>query len=82
MSRSVVEPLGRSHSKRAAGDAFLPRAAARYWLLQFEDDELRFTHRAGAERWAARLAARGIPSQLTRHDEHSATDAPNELQVA
>src|SRR6516165_4366065 len=25
----------------------LPRTAARYWLLQFEDGELRFTHRAG-----------------------------------
>ena len=52
----------------------LPRTAARYWLLQFEDGELRFTHRAGAERWSSELAKQGIPSQLTWHDENTPDD--------
>jgi hypothetical protein len=56
----------------------LPRTAARYWLLQFEDGELRFTHRAAAERWASKLAERGKPWQLTWHDE----DTPEDTQAA
>jgi hypothetical protein len=52
----------------------LPRTAARYWLLQFEGGELRFTHRPAAERWASKLAERGAPSQLTWHDENTPED--------
>ena len=56
---------------QVAGPRGLPRTAERYWLLHFEDDELRFTQRAAAERWASKLAARGMPSKLTWHDEHT-----------
>jgi hypothetical protein len=45
--------------------------AARYWLLRYGDDELRFTHRVAAERWASQLAERGISSHLTWHDDNT-----------
>jgi hypothetical protein len=61
-----------------AGRYVLQQNAERYWLLRFEGDELRFTHRAAAEAWAAQLAGRGIATQLTRHDEN----APPDLQIA
>jgi hypothetical protein len=52
----------------------LPRTAARYWRLQFEGGELRFTHRPAAERWASKLAERGTPWQLRWHDENTPED--------
>jgi hypothetical protein len=58
------------------------RTAERYWLLRFAGDELRFTYYTGAELWAAKLAAHGIASQLTRHDETNPASAEDERQIA
>jgi hypothetical protein len=58
------------------------RASERYWLLQFDGGELRFTYRGPAERWASRLAERGTPSQLTWHDENTADGTEAGKQVA
>ena len=62
--------------------AIFPRTAERYWLLRTADDELRFTHQAAAESWAARLARQGVATQLSHHDEHTADDPQEERQVA
>jgi hypothetical protein len=66
----------------AARPDLVLRAAKRYWLLRFAGDELRFTHRISAELWATKLAARGIASQLTRHDETTPADHEDERRVA
>jgi hypothetical protein len=66
----------------AAHPHLFVRTAERYWLLRFAGDELRFTHYTGAELWAAKLAAHGIASQLTRHDETSPASAEDERQIA
>jgi hypothetical protein len=60
----------------------LPRTAGRYWLLRFDEDELRFTHRAAAERWASKLAEGGTVSQLTWHDENTPPGAEAARKVA
>lgn len=65
-----------------ARQGLLVRTAERYWLLRSAGDELRFTYRTGAELWAAKLAALGIASQLTRHDETTPAGGEDEGQVA
>jgi hypothetical protein len=65
----VTEPMAEPPGE-AVGFG-LPRTAGRYWLLRFDEDELRFTHRADAERWASNLAERGTTWQLTWHDENT-----------
>lgn len=58
------------------------RAAERYWLLRYEEEELRFTRRDAAERWAAKLEEQGVPSELTWHDENIAPVGPSGRNVA
>jgi hypothetical protein len=50
-------------------------AAERYWLLRYGDEELRFSLRSSAERWAAQLEAVGIDCALSRHDESTEPSA-------
>lgn len=54
---------------------FTSRAAGRYWLLRYEDQEHRFTLRAAAERWASALETRGIAYQLVLHDGSRSSSA-------
>ena len=54
-----------------ASRRFFQRTADRYWLLQYENEELRFTHRSDAQRWASELSERRIAWQLTWHDENT-----------
>jgi hypothetical protein len=80
---SGAGPINQKECPFEIARPYLPaRTAERYWLLRFAGDELRFTHRSSAELWAAKLAAHGIASQLTRHDETTPADAEDERQVA
>jgi hypothetical protein len=79
-------PAGGSHDREeqrfdVARPNLVVRTAERYWLLRFDDDELRFTLRTGAELWAAKLAAHGIASQLTWHDETTPAASDEERAV-
>jgi hypothetical protein len=65
-----------------AGRRVYSRTAERYWILRFGDDELRFTHRSGAERWATRLAEQGLSSELSWHDEAIVSDTQADRSVA
>jgi len=44
------------------------RAAERYWIVSYDDQELRFSLRPAAEKWAAELEAKGVSVELTFHD--------------
>jgi hypothetical protein len=65
-----------------AGRRVYSRPAERYWIVRSGDDELRFTHRSGAESWANRLAERGLASELTWHDENDASATQADRSVA
>ena len=86
-SRSQIEtrdPLASlGHSADASGGSF-SRSAERYWLLRFEDQELRFTLREAADRWVADLRESGIAYELSRHDEEVAIEdrEPNRREMA
>ncbi len=58
----------------------LPTTARRYWLLRFDNNELKFTLRTAAERWASSLAELDTPSQLTWHDENTGEARQGRLQ--
>ncbi len=65
-----------------AGHVF-SRSAERYWLLRFEDHELRFTLREAADRWAAKLATCGIAYELTGHSpETTGREEPMQRDAA
>lgn len=63
-------------------DIGLPMAAAKYWLLRVGDQELRFSRRDSAERWASRLGELGTSSHLTWHDGHTPCSGQAERRVA
>ena len=65
-----------------AGRRVYSRTAERYWILRCGDDELRFSHRSGAERWANKLAERGLSSELTWHDENITPTTLDDRSVA
>jgi hypothetical protein len=65
-----------------AGRRVYSRTAERYWILRCGDDELRFSHRSGAERWANKLAERGLSSELTWHDEKITSVPQDDRSVA
>jgi hypothetical protein len=80
-SKSVA-PRGSVQPLDLASRRVYSRNAERYWLLRSGDDELRFTLRSAAERWASGLADRGISSELTWHDENIASAMPADRRVA
>ena len=53
-------------------------AAARYWLLTYEDEELRFSLHDVAERWMAELAADGVRAELSWHGPTTPADPHRE----
>jgi hypothetical protein len=65
-----------------AGQRAYSRTAERYWIVRSGDDELRFSHRSGAESWAQRLAERGLASELTWHDENVGSATEEDRSVA
>ena len=74
---AVVAPEPRSPSPGRtrrpldlSGRRVYSRTAERYWIVPCGEDELRFSQRSGAERWATRLAEQGLSSELTWHDEN------------
>jgi hypothetical protein len=75
-------PGGTRRPHDLAGRRVYSRTAERYWILRSGDDELRFSHRAGAERWAVELAERGLSSELTWHDENITPATQDDRSVA
>jgi hypothetical protein len=80
---AAVAPESGSLSPRRSGKPLdltsrrvYSRVAERYWILRSGEEELRFTHRSGAERWATTLSERGVSSELTWHDEDIASGTP------
>jgi hypothetical protein len=51
------------------------RAAERYWIVSYDDQELRFSLTPAAEKWAAELDAKGVSVELSFHD-HTAGSPP------
>jgi hypothetical protein len=77
-----VGPAGSGQPLDLAGRRFSSRTAERYSILRSGEDELRFTHRSGAERWATRLAERGLSPELTWHDENVVSATQDDQNVA
>jgi hypothetical protein len=65
-----------------AGQRVYSKTAERYWIVRSGGDELRFTHKSGAESWANRLAERGLASELTWHDENAGSGTEDDRSVA
>jgi hypothetical protein len=77
-SSVVVAPESGSPIPRGSGQLVdldtrrvYSRRAERYWIVRSGDEELRFSHRSAAERWATTLAGRDSTSELKWHDEHT-----------
>jgi hypothetical protein len=77
-----VAPRGSGQPVNLASRRVYSRTAERYWILRSGHDELRFTHRSGAERWATKLAERGLLSELTWHDESIEPATQGERDIA
>jgi hypothetical protein len=45
------------------------RVAERYWIVSYGDEELRFSLRSAAEKWATALEAQGVNSEVRFHDQ-------------
>jgi hypothetical protein len=91
-SSVVVAPESGSLTPRGPGQLVdldsrrvYSRSAERYWIVRSGDEEMRFSHRSAAERWATTLAERGSASELRWHDErtvHTVRVTPTDRGVA
>jgi hypothetical protein len=78
---NTLPPTGSKRSVDRGGRRDPSRTADRYWILQYGDEELRFSLKSAGERWASMLAARGISSELTWHGKNSLPDSRTERTV-